>query len=144
MNQIFGAIEIAPFSGNFVETTYIVQTAIEHLPKICDPQQHINFFLNKKLVYNVNGWEEQILITVDEVIPNACFAQLLRDTTKILSRLSARLRVINCLISVSSDGKQFLFCNPEWILNRELGNWLGNCKKKFSLACKKIYNISKI
>lgn len=54
---------------------------------------------------------------------DADFEHALRDTTRMLARLSSRLWVANCLVSVSSDGKQFIFNKPEWILDREAIGW---------------------
>ena len=41
----------------------------------------------------------------------------------MLARLSSRLCVESCLISVESMERRFIFVDPDWVINRDVNNW---------------------
>ena len=68
--------------------------------------------------------QERVLIVMHGRLRDRMFEQTLRETTKILARLSSRLLVTSCSVRVKSDrGETFLFDDPEWICNREITEW---------------------
>ncbi len=103
---------------------YIAQTVVNHLPKIHGSEQCASFYLNELKGFenssdvdefnnhsnlmrgenecNLFEWQPKILITVNGALRDADFKQALRDTTKMLARLSSRLWVTNCLIRLNN------------------------------------------
>ena len=78
--------------------------------------------------------QTQLLITVNGDLRDVGFERALRDTTKMLSRLSSRLWVTDCLLSVSCDyeDKKFIFSDPQWVLEREVTDWARNLAWKYT------------
>lgn len=144
-SYVTGVIEVDTFAGSDAEAMFLAQTIVDHLPKIDGSEQCAKFYLNKMQGYETSSnadeflqrsnlrrgehylglfkWQTHILITVNGSLRDADFEHALRDTTRMLARLSSRISVMNCLISVSSEGKQFIFDNPDWILSRKDSGW---------------------
>lgn len=76
--------------------------------------------------------QERVLITVKGNLRDRLFKQTLKETTKMLARLSSRLWVLNCLVRVRSDmDETFIFNNPKWVYKREITDWARNLLWKF-------------
>lgn len=144
-SYVNGVIAVDTYSRSDAEAMYMAQTVVNHLPKIHGSEGCAKYYLNRKYGNNsssnvdefdnfsnlmegenyFNSFEHQtvVLITLHGALRNAEFEEALRDTTKMLSRLSSRLRVNHCVISVSSYDRSFVFSDPEWVLNMEKTDW---------------------
>ncbi len=151
---VSGIIEVETFSRTTAEAMYIAQTVVSHLPKIHGSERCVSFYLNELKGFknssdadefdnrsnlmrgenecNLFEWQPNVLITLNGALRDASYECAIRDTTKMLARLSSRLWVKSCLISVSSDERKFVFCDPKWVLNRELSEWVN---KKIRPKC---------
>lgn len=144
-SYVSGVIEVDTFADSDAEAMFLAQTVIDHLPKIDGSEHCAKFYLNKIQGYETSSnvdefrqrsnlrrgghylglfkWQTRILITINGSLRDADFEHALKDTTRMLARLSSRLSVMSCLVSVLSEGRQFIFNNPDWILNRKDTGW---------------------
>lgn len=150
---VSGVIEVETFANSDAEAMFLAQTVVNHLPRIDGASGCAKFYLNKvdecgsssnvdefgrrsnlrrgENRFGLFEWQSRILITVNGALQDSDFGHALKDTIKMLSRLSSRLWVMNCLISVSSkDGNQLVIHNPSWVLNRERSDWVDKLRIK--------------
>jgi len=152
-SRVTGVIVAETISRSTAEAMYIAQTVVNHLPKIYGSEGCAKFYINALKGLNTSSnvdefnkrsnlmqrenqwglfeWQTKILITVEGSLRDASFQNTLRETTRMLSRLSSRLWVKSCLISVSSDKKQFIFHDPDWIIKQELTDWVDHFIHRF-------------
>lgn len=140
-SYVYGIIEVDTYARSNAEAMYLTQTVVDHLPRIYGSEGDAKFYLNKPYGHNTSSnadefgnfsnlgdygsfeCQTKILITIVGKLRDIWFDHALKDTTKMLSRLSSRLKVNKCLVSVTSYNKSFIFDDPEWIMNREVGDW---------------------
>lgn len=149
-----GVIEVDTFAQSDAEAMYLAQTVVNHLPRITGSERDVEFHLAKPTGYcsssNVDEFgqqsnlynddsrhlfvtQERILITIYGNLRDRMFKRTLRETTKMLARLSSRLWIRNCFVRVKSDmGDTFIFDNPSWIHDRDLTDWTQKLQKKDS------------
>lgn len=148
-----GVIDVDTLGRSDAEAMYIAQTVVNHLPRITGSEGSAKFYFSRPDGYcassNVDDFgkhsnlyndkyfriftfQERVLITVQGNLRDRLFKQTLKETTKMLARLSSRLYVCDCLIRVQSDmGEKFIFDNPKWVLHREVTDWARNSLWKF-------------
>lgn len=151
---VMGVIEVDTCARSDAEAMYLAQTVVNHLPRITGSERNAEFHLSRPSGYcsssNVDEFDkpsnlyddrhfrmfttqEKILITVHGSLRDRTFKATLRETTKMLARLSSRLWVTNCFVRVKSGaGETFIFDDPEWIRNRGLTNWTQKILRKDS------------
>ncbi len=149
---VTGVIEVDTCARSDAEAMYLAQTVVNHLPRITGSERNAEFHFSRPDGYcsssNVDEFDkpsnlyddrhfrmfttqEKILITVHGNLRDRTFKATLRETTKMLARLSSRLWVRECLVRVRSDmGETFIFDNPEWVRNRDLTNWTQKILRK--------------
>ena len=142
---VTGVIEVDTCARSDAEAMYLAQTVVGHLPGITGSERDVEFHFLRPNGYcsssNVDEFgklsnlyddkqfrmfttQERVLIVMHGRLRDRMFEQTLRETTKILARLSSRLLVTSCSVRVKSDrGETFLFDDPEWIFNREITEW---------------------
>ena len=143
-----GVIKVDTMSRSSAETLYLVQTVVNHLPVISGSERNVQYYINLENGYNTssnvdefdkfsnlgNGWtgkrlfewQTNTLITMYGALRDRTFEETLRETTKTLARLSSRLLVDECVVSVRSYRDSFVFNNPEWMKNAYMSDW---CEK---------------
>lgn len=148
---VSGVIKVETFSRSDPEAMFIAQAVVDHLPRIDGSEGCAKFYLNRIYGCNTSSnadeflhrsnlrrgendlglfeWQTRILITVNGALRDADFGHALKDTIKMLARLSSRLWVANCLISVSSEDNQLVIHNPSWVLNREMSDWTDRLRR---------------
>lgn len=150
---IEGVIEVDTFGRSDAEAMYLAQTVVNNLPRITGSEGSAKFYFSRPDGYcsssNVDEFDqpsnlyndrffrafntqERVLITVKGNLRDRLFKQTLKETTKMLARLSSRLWVLNCLVRVRSDmDETFIFNNPKWVYKREITDWARNLLWKF-------------
>ena len=109
---VAGVIEVDTFARSDAEAIYLAQTVVNHLPRITGSERDVEFHLTKPSGYcsssNVDEFnqesdlyndefcrmfvtQERILITIYGNLRDRMFKRTLRETTKMLARLSSRL-----------------------------------------------------
>ncbi len=140
-----GVIKVDTFANSSARAMYVAQTVVNHLPKIsgseCDVQYYLSLVEGYNLSSNCDEFDQPsnlcnrgrihmfkaqtcVLITMDGSLRNREFHRTLFETTKALSRLSSRLLIQECLVSVRGFRESFVFDNPKWLLDRERTNWV--------------------
>lgn len=149
-----GSIKVNTMARSSAEAMYIAQTVVDHLPLIEGSEGPAKLYLNLVKGHNVSSnvdefnrmsnlaryenyhklFEHQtnVLITVNGGLRDVEFKKAVHDTTKMLARLSSRLWVNECVISVDSEDKSYVFCNPKWVIYRELNGWTDGLLWKFA------------
>lgn len=145
-SSVYGVIEVDTLARSSNEAMYIAQTVVNHLPKIYGSERCAEYHLNLRDGYNSSDTEDEIgiygnicnngifeyqnkvLITVCGELRDTNFQRTLRDTVKMLNRLSSKLLVTECFVRVSFYNRTFIFSNPYWVLNNEITDWR-NVKK---------------
>lgn len=151
---VHGSILVDTCSRSTPETLYKVQTVLNHLPQISgsewpakfypillDGHSHSSTHDEFEQLSNLGdrrnsryGWFEtqsRCLIVLHGELRDRMFGQTLCETTKALSRLSSRLWVQECLITVNGYDKDFLFNNPEWLHDNYNPKWTSDLLWKF-------------
>ena len=151
---VHGSILVDTCSRSTPETLYTVQTVLNHLPRISGSEgpakfypilldghsrssTHDEFERLSNLGDRRNsryGWFEtqtHCFIALHGELRDRMLEQTLRETTKALSRLSSRLWVEECLITVNGFDKDFLFNNPEWLRGNYDSKWTSDLLWKF-------------
>lgn len=150
---VTGVIEVDTFGRSDAEAMYMAQTVVNHLPRITGSEGCAKFYLSRPDGYcassNVDEFHKasnlfndkyrccfviqpKVLITIQGSLRDRLFGQTLKETTKMLARLSAKLYVSDCLVKVQSDmNEKFIFDNPRWIQHREVTDWCRNLLWKF-------------
>ena len=150
---VSGVIEVDTCARSDAEAMYLAQTVVNHLPRITGSERDVEYYLSRPSGYCVSSnvdefdqpsnlyhdrfsmftTQDRILITIHGNLRDRMFKQTLREATKMLARLSARLWVLNCLVRVKSDmGETFIFDNPEWVRYRERTDWAPSLLWKFN------------
>lgn len=150
-SYVQGVIEVDTFARSDPEALYIVQTVVNHLPKIHSSEGCAKLYLIRPNGHNMSSntdefgdfsnlmdgenyfntfeCQTKVLIVISGNLRDAYFDEALRDTAKMLSRLSSRLYVTSCLVRVESYNDSFIFNDPDWIINMELSDWVDNLFK---------------
>lgn len=150
-----GVIKVDTFSRSSAETLYLVQTVVDHLPVISGSERNVEYYINlaKSMetsssvdefnnfsnLYNDRhfrcfNWQTYALIALNGYLRDRDFETTLRETTRMLARLSSRLWVDECLVSVR-DGyncNSFVFNNPNWIKDMDRSDWCRDLLRSFS------------
>lgn len=142
--KVHGVIEVDTFSRSSAEAMYLAQTVVNHLPRVTGSEGDVEYYLN--LVHGSNTssncdefdqrsnlcngahfrvfeYQSCVLITIDGYLRDREFDQTLRETVKALARLSSRLWVKRCVVSVSDWVRRFVFDDPHWVIAREQTSW---------------------
>ena len=151
-SYVYGVVIVDTLGKTNAESMYIAQTVINHLPKIYGIDDEVKYYLNlsnsfpstsncdeflnrsnlgiKKYRHHRFEHNSKVIITIEGYLGYFSFENAVKEVTKVLSRLSSRLWVTDCLVIVTGStpscdfSNQFIFNNPEWILNREDSGWV--------------------
>lgn len=143
--QVVGTIVVDTFAESSAEAMFIAQTVVNHLPKITGSERDVEYYLNLIKDYNSSSncdefgkfsnlyncqdfhcFKSQtwVLITLQGSLRDREIQETLKETTKMLNRLSTRLWVRDCIISLHGYDKGYVFDNPDWIKNNESSYWV--------------------
>lgn len=143
--HVMGTVLVDTVAQSDAQATFMTHTVLEHLPLITGSERNVrpyfiipegpNWSLENDEFGNKSNLctdpycgtfevQTQRLVVVHGELRDRLFEQTLRETTNWLARLSSRLCVTYCLVSVRDDQhRQFIFNDPEWIIKREVNNW---------------------
>ena len=135
--QVSGVIHIDTFARSTAEAMYLARTIIGNLPRVTGSERDVQFHLNvpegatywsgtdefgrdSNLYNDPSGepWfatQPNIVATIHGNLRDRTFRETLREVTIMLNRLSARLYVDRCIISVKGQGRTFIFDSPVWL-----------------------------
>ena len=151
---VHGSILVDTCSRSTPETLYKVQTVLNHLPRISGSEGPAKFYPilldghsyssthdeferfsnlgdRRNSRYGCFETQSRCLIVLHGGLRDRMFEQTLYETTKALSRLSSRLLVQECLITVNGFDKDFLFNNPEWLQDNYDSTWTSDLLWEF-------------
>lgn len=136
--HVNGVIEVHTPARSSAEAMYMAQTVVEHLPRITGSERNVEYYFNlvhlpswakqpdEFIPYDLTNYQyfcsdpkqNRVLVTLHGDLRDRMFEQTLRETAKTLIRLSKRLWINSCLVSVNSDwgDQQYVFNNPEWLI----------------------------
>ena len=144
---VHGMLEVDTFAQTSAEAIFKVQTVIDHLPQITGSEGPARFTVVPRLGHNTSsncdelehrsnlgvrhGFREycsfeaqtRVLLMLCGELRDRYFEQTLRETTKCLARLSTRADVLNCLVRVSSYEKEYIFNDPQWMIEAPSSEW---------------------
>lgn len=145
--SVHGIIRVDTFALSDPEAMYRAQTVVNHLPKITGSEgcadvycikpegsncssttdefdQESNLYSDP--YYKTFDHQSHIIIVLDGNLRDRMFSDTLREVVKWLSRISSRLGVYSCLVSVQGqhlEEEKYVFHDPQWVMNRDEGEW---------------------
>lgn len=139
--HVRGVIIVDSFGRSDAESIYIVQTVVNNLPLITGSERNVEYhinLLNRPTSYsetdefgrnsNLSKWFEtrtNAIISMFGELRDRTFNITTKEVVNTLNRLSKRLIVNDCLISVCDDtGNSYMINNPKWILNTDLTDYV--------------------
>lgn len=133
--HINGVIEAETFASTNAQALYIVQSVVDHLPKITGSEGNADYFVNLENGYTTSTYaggrcisktQSHVLITIHGDLRDRAFEGTLRETTKALARLSKRLFVLSCVVCVESgySDQNFIFNNKSWLIMQKDSDWV--------------------
>lgn len=141
-----GSIIADTLAKSTEEALYIGTMTCNHLPEITGSESAVKYnvqnlnFVNCSSNVNEFGQRDSrkkiydfktlVTINVFGALRDRCFEQTLYETSKMLSRLSSRLIVEHCIVSVRDDyGKRFIFFDPPFVLDGDPTDWVSEKMK---------------
>lgn len=151
--HVRGIIELETFGRTSAESIFRAQTVIDHLPRITGSEGPVDYYLNLVKGYNVSGncdefmnhsnlynpdsyfrtieHQTKMLLTINGDLRDRYIEDTIKETTKMLTRLSTRLWCQSCLISINGydkndNDKEFIFDHPDWIIRQEQNDWVNS------------------
>lgn len=144
-SHIRGTIEIDTFARSTPEALYIAEMAVRHLPRISGSERNAAWYVNLKAGHcassNVDEFNQQsnlyddphyksfetqtlVILTLNGDLRDRDAAATLKETTKAIKRLAAKVWVKDCLIAItdSSDNTHVIH-NPEYLQQIEISDW---------------------
>lgn len=148
-SYITGVITVSPMGRTQHEKTYILNTVLDHLPRVTGSEEDMYVHVVQQAGYNCSSntdefgnfcrryehfeTQDQYMIVVEAHLRDRMFDETYRSFIKWLTRLSKRIMVKEILVSVSSYDKNVvinedygsfydLFETPSWIAEDE-PNW---------------------
>lgn len=123
--HIHGTIKVFPIGRTQAEKTYILQTILDHLPRVTgseeDMQVYVNklngtttsdssdeFGINTNLLERDNGWmrtQDYYMLTVQGDLRDREFTETYKEFLNWLCRLSKRCNVIDILVRIEGYDK---------------------------------------
>lgn len=146
-SYIKGIIEVSPFGRTQEEKRYVLETILNHLPRVTgseeDMKVHIvqEYGYTESTMFNEFGYElnatmnmqSKYLLCIESSLRDREFHQTFKEFQKWLIRLSKRLFVYDILIEISSRQKTYILSEPEKYQEmKELPSWskMKNCEEK--------------
>lgn len=141
---VSGVVKVDTFARSDAEAIYLAQTVVNHLPLISGSEGPVRYYLNllrgaccssncdefnrrsnlcDDSYYGLFESQTDVLITLDGGLRDRTFEETLRETTRTLSRLSTRLGVKECLVSVTDGDKSYVFHDPDWLISMKTSDW---------------------
>jgi len=141
-----GSIVADTLAKSTEEALYIATMVCNHLPEITGSESGVKYNI-KNLDFvsyssNVNEFGQcdkrrkfydfKTIVTIDMfgALRDRTFERTVRETSKMLSRISSRLLVEHCVVSVRDDyGKSFVFFDPIWVIDGCPTDWVSEKMK---------------
>jgi len=140
-----GMIKVDTYADSDAAAMFMAQTVVNHLPRITGsesdaqlycirPNGHtgssnVDEFNQSSNLYTdsyFKSFETQpaVIIVLDGSLRDRTFNETLQETTAMLTRLSSRLHIEACVVSVADYlGKSFVFNNPRWLIDMPTSDW---------------------
>ena len=146
-----GIITVSPLGRTQSEKTYILETVIEHLPKVTGSEEDMNITILQRKGYDMSSshnefeinayylnsehWiktQTDYFLILDGNLRDKTFQETFKELNIFLNRLAKRVLVNNILLSLNEDwGKKFVFKDaepysnmfepPSWSYNNKTG-----------------------
>lgn len=132
-----GIIEVSPFGRTQHEMRYILETVLDHLPKVTGSERNMSVHVVQKSGYNmlithdefgVYGnystvrqidklshsivQQSEYIVVLEGALRDRKFEETMREMVRFLTRFSKRLGMNDILVSVSGWNKKYIFSNP--------------------------------
>lgn len=129
---IRGTITVEPLGRTQPEKRYILDTVLDHLPRVSGSEEDMNVYAIQKKGYNDSlscdefgectnnlddhgyksrdGWlhtQDEYIIVVDGSLRDCYFEETMRQFMKWFCRLGKRVQIRNALVSISSSPKKY-------------------------------------
>ncbi|MCM1221203.1 MAG: hypothetical protein NC548_42665 [Lachnospiraceae bacterium] len=140
-----GTIKVNTYGGTDAEAMFMAQTVVDHLPRITGSEGDVDFYLIRPnghssasnvdefmkrsnlytdRYYKMFETQTEIIIVLDGNLRDRDLQTTIRETTKMLNRLSSKLDIESCLVNITdSFGNDFIFNNPGWVLMNATSRW---------------------
>lgn len=137
---VYGMIAVDTFSRSDAETLYITHTVVNHLPIVDGSEGGLHYYINlydglkdfanfdefgrHTNIKDVCEWQTKAVITITGSLRDMGIHETTKQVVRMLSRLSSRLWVRCCILSITGDrGEDITIKNPEWLMDRDVGDW---------------------
>ena len=152
-----GTITVSPMGRTQAEKTYILQTVLDHLPRVTGSERDMDIYVIQKNGYNSssscdefgcctnnlvdsygdksrNGWlrtQDNYIIVINGSLRDRVFEETLKEFNKWLCRLSKRLMVDSILVKINEYDKEIIINNDNPYYNMfEDVSWATNGKSE--------------
>ena len=131
--HINGTIEVSPMGRTQAETRYILETVLDHLPRVTGSEANMDIYIIQEKGCNVSsshtefgvwggflGWDEKNLsletqskyvLVVKGALRDRMFEQTYREFQNWLCRLAKRIRVFNVMVEIKSYNRTAMIRN---------------------------------
>ena len=149
---VTGIIEVDPYGHNDTERRYILETTLNHMPKITGSEEDVEVQCFPTQCYRGSIDEDEFgrtlkhsyknysnfLVTLKGNLRDSVFYQTLKETNKFLNRLAKRINIVSMSVTVQNDypcefHKVYTFTNnkmyddlwevPSWFDDRSSAWW---------------------
>lgn len=129
--HITGTITISPMGRTQAEKRYILETVLNHLPRVTGSERDMNIHIIQKMGYDMssscdefglctdnlrdeygdrtrNGWlhtQSEYILVIEGNFRDRFFDTTLKEFMNWLCRLAKRIDVLNVLVNIDSDDK---------------------------------------
>ena len=125
---ITGVITVAPLGRTQPEKRYILDTILEHLPKVTGSERDMNVHVIKQNGYNAssshnefgewiphqdNRTQDYYMLVIEASLRDRKFDETKRELNKWLNRLAKRVCVDDILVRLNAYDRELLISNAE-------------------------------
>lgn len=117
-----GVITVSPAGRTQAEKTYILQTIIDHLPKVTGSEGDMDIYIVQKkgcnCSSNCNEFDEYVgdfqvqdsyMLILEGSLRDRLYEQTFKELNTFLNRLAERLRVKDILVKLKDYDKEYIF-----------------------------------
>lgn len=149
--HIRGTLTVSPFGRTKHEVRYILETVLDHLPKVTGGERDMETYVVEKYHPNIYSshnefgvriqsyehkeFSDQLIVVLDGDFRDRYFNETLREFMNWFMRLAKRVSVYDVIVSITADDRKqpYIFTgefwdyveDPSWCLSNKGGepNW---------------------
>lgn len=144
-SYVHGTIVVSPMGRTQAEKRYILETVLDHLPKVTGSEGPMDVYIIQKKGYNSScshtefgiygghlGWDknnlslqtqDEYILVVDGALRDRMFDQTFREFQKWLCRLAKRAHVIDVMVSIRDYSKSTMVRRSDYYRMFEDPTW---------------------